>query len=76
MKGTEAFRLIVVRRGEQGELFDAAGSNYRYTIIASNRAESAAATMDWYCRRGETSENRIKGAPGDRRGVGGESSLH
>lgn len=28
-----------------------------------------------YCARGEM-ENRIKGAPGDRRGVGGESPLH
>ena len=28
-----------------------------------------------YCQRGEM-ENRIKGAPGDRRGAGGESPLH
>jgi len=28
-----------------------------------------------YCARGDI-ENRIKGAPGDRRGVGGASPLH
>ena len=56
-----AFRLIVVRRGTQGELFETGdASPYRYTVVASNRAESAAATMAWYCQRGEASENRIK----------------
>jgi hypothetical protein len=55
-----AFRLIVVRRGNQGELFEADASPYRYTVIASNRNDSAAATMAWYCQRGEASENRIK----------------
>lgn len=56
-----AFRLIVVRRGNQGELFEAGDScPYRYTVVASNRNESAAATMAWYGQRGEASENRIK----------------
>lgn len=56
-----AFRLIVVRRGHQGELFETEDvSPYRYTVVASNRVESAAATMAWYCQRGEASENRIK----------------
>jgi len=56
-----AFRLIVVRRGHQGELFETDDTSpYRYTVVASNRNESAAATMAWYCQRGEASENRIK----------------
>jgi hypothetical protein len=61
MNGTrQAFRLIIVRRGRQGELFEAGAGAYRYTVIASNRRESAAATTAWYCQRGEASENRIK----------------
>lgn len=57
---THAFRLIVVRRGRQGELFEADTPRYRYTVIASNRTESAEATLDWYCQRGDASENRLK----------------
>ncbi len=61
MNGTaKAFRLIVMRRGRQGELFDADSRHYRYTVIASNRCESAAVTLDWSRQRGEASENRIK----------------
>jgi hypothetical protein len=61
MNGTEnAFRLIVVRRACQGELFDEQSECHRYTTIASNRQESTAATLEWYCQRGEASENRIK----------------
>jgi len=56
----QAFRLIGVRRGDQSELFDTGVSPYRYTVVASNREESAAATMAWYGQRGEASENRIK----------------
>lgn len=58
-KTRQAFRLIVLRRGRQGELFDA-NEPYRYTVIASNRGESAAQTFEWYCQRGECSENRLK----------------
>jgi hypothetical protein len=32
---------------------------YRYHVIASNHAD-AAATMEWYCKRGGAGENRIK----------------
>lgn len=56
----KAFRLIVVRRSTQGELFEDGPSPYRYTAVASNRNESAAATMAWYGQRGEASENRLK----------------
>ncbi len=56
----KAFRLIVLRRPVQQELFSAKTPQARYTVIASNREESTEATVRWYNRRGETSENRIK----------------
>lgn len=58
MGGTDkAFRLIVVKYQHQGELFD---DTPRYHVIASNRVESAEATLVWYRQRGEVSENGIK----------------
>ncbi|HUL13333.1 MAG TPA: IS1380 family transposase [Methylococcaceae bacterium] len=59
-KTKKAFRLIVVRRPQQGDLFAENAPRYRYTAVASNRIESAADTLAWYAQRGETSENRIK----------------
>jgi len=59
-KTNKAFRLIVVRRPQQSDLFDETVPRYRYTAVASNRAESATDTLEWYAQRGETSENRIK----------------
>jgi len=53
-----AFRLVVVRRPCQTELFGQ--ECLRYKVIASNRTETAAETMAWYNRRGDASENRIK----------------
>jgi hypothetical protein len=50
-----AFRPVMVRRRAEDK-----ACLYRYTVVASNRVESAADTMDWYCQRGETGENRIK----------------
>lgn len=64
----KAFRLIVVRRQHQCDLFDAQGNpqegklQTKYTIIASNFACSYS-TDDvyvWYCQRGQSSENGIK----------------
>ena len=54
----EAFRLVVIRRPAQGELFEE--GKERLTAIASNREENAEATVVWYNQRGETSENRLK----------------
>jgi len=56
----KAFRLVVVRRPVQGELFDGEDPRFRYKVIASNREESAEETIAWYNARGEHSENRIK----------------
>jgi hypothetical protein len=59
-KTKKAFRLIVMRRPCDQDLFEEK-SPYRYHAIASNREnEDAQATMEWYCKRGDASENRIK----------------
>lgn len=56
-----AFRLIVLRRARQQDLFEKDGAAYTYALVASNRAnETAAETWDWYAKRGDASENRIK----------------
>lgn len=59
-KTKNAFRLVVVRRPIQGELFDGVNARVRYKAIASNRNETAEETVQWYNARGEHSENRIK----------------
>ena len=59
-KTSKAFRLVVTRRAVDRDLFEDEGP-YRYHAIASHRAdEDAAATLEWYCKRGDASENRIK----------------
>ncbi len=62
MNGTKkAFRLIVKRTPQNQDLFEEKVEPYRYHVVASNRAdENATETMQWYARRGDTSENRIK----------------
>jgi len=59
-KTKRAFRLVVLRRPVQGQLFGETEARERYTAIASNREEDAAATVAWYNQRGEASENRLK----------------
>lgn len=56
----KAFRLVVLRRPVQGELFGGESPRIRYTAIATNREETAEETVAWYNARGEHSENRIK----------------
>jgi len=59
-KTDKAFRLIVMRRPRDQDLFEER-SPWRYHAIASNREnEDAATTMEWYSKRGDHSENRIK----------------
>lgn len=55
-----SFRLIVVRRPAQGDLFCGFSDSDRFFTLASNRDETAEATIVWYNQRGETSENRLK----------------
>jgi len=59
MNDTEAFTLVVFRKGRQLEL-DGEGSAYFYHAVATNSGDDAATVMSWYRMRGEHSENRIK----------------
>jgi len=59
-KTKKAFRLIVIRRPYQRELFGEGDESVRYSVIATNKAESAEGVVGWYHQRGECSENRIK----------------
>ena len=59
-KTKEAFCLIVIHRTFQGNLFPEEEMSVRYTVIATNRMESAEDVVTWYNRRGECNENRIK----------------
>ena len=64
----KAFRLVVVRRQHQADLFDEQGQPQeaklliKYTLIASNFAANYSADdiYIWYCQRGQASENGIK----------------
>jgi len=59
-KTKKAFRLIVIRRLYQKELFGEAAERVKYSVIATNKTESAEVVAGWYNQRGECSENRIK----------------
>lgn len=59
MGGTEAFTLVVFRKGRQLSL-DGKDSEWFYHAVATNSTDTAAAVMNWYRMRGEHSENRIK----------------
>jgi len=59
MNRTEAFTLIVFRKGRQLTL-DREGPDWFYHAVATNSGDDAATVMDWYRMRAEHSENRIK----------------
>lgn len=59
-KTKKAFRLIVIRRPYQGNMFFEEDVSLKYAVIASNRVESAHGVVAWYNQRGDCSENRIK----------------
>ena len=59
-KTNKAFRLIVIRRPYQKNMFGEEKDSIKYTVIASNRKESAEWVIWWYNQRGDCSENRIK----------------
>jgi hypothetical protein len=59
-KTKEAFRLIVIRRTYQSNIFAQEDVSVKYTAIATNRMESAEDVVKWYNQRGDCSENRIK----------------
>jgi len=59
-KSHHSFRLIVVRRPFQTDLFDDGESAARYKVIATNREGTSEEVLHWYNQRGQHSENRIK----------------
>jgi len=59
-KTKHTFRLIVLRRPVQQDLFAPEAPRQRDTLIATNREGTPAEIVRWYNQRGETSENRIK----------------
>lgn len=59
-KTKEAFRLIVIRRTYQSNIFAQEDVSVKYTVIATNRMESVENVVRWYNQRGDCSENRIK----------------
>jgi hypothetical protein len=59
-KTKKAFRLIVIRRPYQQNLFTEEDPKERYKVIATNRGKPAQEVVRWYNQRGEKSENRIK----------------
>ncbi len=50
----------MIRRPYQSNLFDDGEVSERYTVISTNRIESAEEVVKWYNQRGQCSENRIK----------------
>ncbi len=59
-KNRYSFRLIVVSRPYQSDVFNDVASENKYTVIATNRTESTEWIVDWYNQRCDCSENRIK----------------
>ena len=61
-KTKKSFRLIILRRPIQQTIIETeqVEEAVRYTVIATNREESASEVAKWYNKRGDTSENRIK----------------
>lgn len=59
-RSRHAFRLVVIRRPSQADLFDEGEGPVRYKVIATNRSGTAEEILQWYNQRGQHSENRIK----------------
>jgi len=57
----KSFRLIVIRRPKQRDLFGEDCESFRYFAIATNfERKDKKSVVAWYNKRGEASENRIK----------------
>jgi len=59
-KTENSFRLIVIRRPYQQNMFEEEGEKVKYTVIVTNKFEQAERVVWWYNQRGDCSENRIK----------------
>jgi len=59
-KNRHSFRLIVVSRLYQPDVFKDIAPESKYKVIATNRTEPAEYLVEWYNQRSDCSENRIK----------------
>ena len=59
-KNSYSFRLIVIRKPYQQDVFKGVEPRSIYTVIATNRIEDAEWVVWWYNQRGNCSENKIK----------------
>jgi len=59
-KNRYSFRLIVVSRPYQADVFGDVDPKCKFKVIATNRTEQAEWVLDWYNQRCDYSENRIK----------------
>jgi hypothetical protein len=59
-KNRYPFRLIVISRPYQGDVFGDVDTRNKYAVIATNRTEAPEEVVDWYNQRSDCSENRIK----------------
>ena len=59
-KNRYSFRLIVISRAYQEDVFGDVDPHNKYTVIATNRTESPEQIVQWYNKRSDCSENRIK----------------
>jgi len=60
-KTEKAFRLIIIKRPYQMNLFDKEEEpKVKYVVIVTNMEWKAEEVLGWYNKRGEHSENRIK----------------
>jgi hypothetical protein len=59
-KNRYSFRLIVVSRDYQADVFGDVDPKCKFKVIATNRTEAAEWVLDWYNQRCDCSENRIK----------------
>ena len=76
-KTKKVFRLVVIRRPYQGNLFGSGiDDGKKHTVIATNRGGSVKEVVAWYNQRGECSGNRIKDLIFDYRFRGSYAPIH
>jgi hypothetical protein len=59
-KTERSFRIIVVKRPYQMDMFKETDAPIKYKVIATNREEGPEYVLNWYNKRGHYSENKIK----------------
>ena len=59
-KNRYSFRLIVISKSYQSDVFGDIDPKNRFVVIATNRTEAPEDIVEWYNQRSECSENRIK----------------